>query len=205
MNKKLLLFAILIALSNLTNAQAFPQGSINVSAGYGFGNFTRSLFKTWSAQDGYKAALLGPLHVKAEYMAGEKFGIGVSLNYISVKGTYNINYYNSSNVLTSGTEGIKFNSLSALVRANYYWVNSDRFGIYSGLGLGYRSGNWSFFTDAPNDPTEILPTTSFPLGLEGILGGKVLFTDNIGAYAEIGVAKSIAQIGVVFSFGGERD
>jgi opacity protein-like surface antigen len=204
MKTKFFMLLIMIASTQLSTAQCLPQGSMNVALGYGFGNFTKSLFKTYETIGGYKAKSLGPLHAKFEYMASEKFGIGLSVNYFNLDGSYDITYQNTSGATVNGREGLKYSTLSFLARGNYYWFNEDKVAVYSGIGLGYRLGDWSYYSDAPMN-TNTHSLGNFPFGMEVVGGVKALITPNIGAYAEVGMAKSIAQVGLLFSFGGSSD
>jgi opacity protein-like surface antigen len=199
MTKKIFLFALILMCNKLSQAQVFPEGSMNVSVGYGFGNFVNSFFKALDVFDNMKTQNRGPIHAKGEYMVNEKFGIGLSMNYFGIKSSTAITFKNASGQTVTGERGVNFNSLSGLVRFNYYYMNTDNMGLYSGAGIGYKTSRWDSFNDDPKGTQSSLPNF-VPLGFEAIFGVKGMFTPQIGAYAEFGFAKSFAQVGVVFNF-----
>jgi hypothetical protein len=43
-------------------------------------------------------------------------------------------------------------------------------------------------------------TTGVPVGIEATFGTRFLFTDNVGAYVEIGLARAFFQFGVTGKF-----
>ena len=199
MYKKVILFSLVLLSCKLSQAQVFPEGSAHVSIGYGFGNFVNSVFKAFDVFDNLKTHNLGPIHAKAEYMVSEKFGIGLSMNYFGIKSSTAITFKNGSGNTVTGERGVNFNSFSGLVRFNYYYMNTDNIGLYSGAGIGYKTSRWVSYNDDPAGSNGSLPNI-VPLGFEAIFGIKGMFTPKIGAYAEFGLAKSIAQVGLVVNF-----
>ena len=70
---------------------------------------------------------------------------------------------------------------------------------YWGMGMGYRSGSWKVTSTATNYESPSLPDF-IPFGFETTFGFRYLFTANIGAYAEAGLAKSFLQLGLTGKF-----
>ena len=180
---------------------AFEQGTIAISAGYGFPNWVSLAFKTYDSYTGYKASGIGPAHLKFEYGVSDKIGIGLSLNYVQYKVSWP--EYDPFGVGSSiYQEGYTGSSLSALVRMNLHFATSDKLDPYWGIGVGYRSYNFKYFNDNPFYVTD--PLDEFkalvPVGFETTIGMRYYFTNNIGAYLEMGMAKSLIQGGLAVKF-----
>lgn len=199
--KKKIIVAALIAMSALgiqnVKAQAFEQGKSYVSVGYGFGNLTRALVKAVAdnSQGTLKMTAFGPAYVKYEYGVSDKIGLGVNVAYIGVKATETYD----DGLGTMYTDKVSFNSLSVLGRVNFHFATGDHVDPYFGIGAGYKTGGWAF---SSTNPGYDIPTNlkGGGLGFETTLGIRFLFTDNIGAFAEIGIAKSVLQVGLVGKF-----
>ncbi len=214
MKKLIFASAIMIfAATSTTFAQdgesAFQKGSSSVSVGYGFLSPYKSLFKLSSlfgATDpdvSAKYSAIGPVALTYEYGATEKIGVGLQVGYATNK-----NVTTDVNGLGAGKPYItteKLTQLSVIARVNYHFGNSAKFDPYAGLGLGY--GNFTYKTTT-NDPTDTpadlaLFTIKVPgaFGITGQLGAKYYFSDNFGAYAEVGyLAGSFAQLGLTVKF-----
>jgi len=202
--KKLLLVAVCAILSINVNAQAFEQGSSVLSVGYGFPNLIKSIWKSYETLGGFKASGVGPAHLKFEYFVSDKISLGISAGYVSSKIAYDETYTNSNNEEVSGETGFKTLSVGALAKFNFYWLRKDKVMMYSGLGAGYNHFNISWFSDDPDfDELNELSLTLPPIGFEAtLIGAKFMFSNNLGAFAEIGYGKSLLQAGLCFGFGG---
>ena len=201
MKKSILLAIIFFAILNQAPAQCLPQGSFNISVGYGYNAFVKTYIKSFEDEVGFKYSALGPIHAKAEYMLGNRVGLGLSLNYLSYKLSYT--QYNAS---LTYTESAQFSTLSALARFNFYYVNTDKLAVYTGTGVGYKTYKWVFKNDGnvetvTREDLLVIP----PVGFELTTGIKYMFIPNVGVYAEVGIAKSIIQAGMTFSFGGNGE
>lgn len=205
MNKRFFLFLSIVFMHPCLQAQeALPKGSMNVCIGYGYNAFSRALTGIWSDEPGFKNRFIGPAHAKFEYMASDNFGIGLSANFINYKFSYNFSY-SDNGIVKSGTQSNEFTSISALIRPNFYFVNEEKVAAYIGVGVGYRTGNWVYKSSDPNYREDADTPTVIPFGFEATIGTKVMFAPNIGAYAEFGMAKSIVQLGMCFSFAGNGE
>ncbi len=167
---------------------AFKEGDNIVSIGYGFPNLNKSLFKAFDTYTEFKVTGIGPLHLKAEHAITDNFGIGLSINGVSSTMSYKDASYSYKYAWTS----VKFNA-----RFNYHFVSSETFDPYIGIGAGYgfASGKWSG-TGTSNTTIK----NPLAIGFEGTAGCRYYFSPNIGAYAEIGLAKSVMQAGLCFKF-----
>ena len=214
MKKLLFSVAIIFAATGTSFAQdgggAYNKGQSTISLGYGFLSPYKTLFKLSSLYGSSSAGVttkyssLGPIGLTYEYGASEKISAGVQIAYGTIK-----NVSTEKDGLGNGKDYIttqKLDQLSVILRGNYHFGSSPKFDPYIGLGLGY--GNFKYKTTS-NDPTDndafftqyykISVPTSF--GITGQVGAKYYFSDNIGAYAELGyLAGSFAQIGVTAKF-----
>ena len=178
---------------------AFAQGKIVVSAGYGFPNLGKAvitaIINASNATD-IKATGLGPLHLRAEYGLSDKVGIAASVNYIS---------YGASWTSKNDTTGFPYSnklsktSLSILARINFHFGITDKLDPYFGVGAGYKTGNWKLTSNDPTLQDDKLKTFS-PFGFETTIGLRYYLMQGFGLYSEIGIAKSAIQFGVVASF-----
>ena len=86
-----------------------------------------------------------------------------------------------------------------MLRFNWHFGDHDMIDPYFGLAGGYRSNNWSSdFEDQSLGELDI--NTLIPVGIEATFGTRFLFTDNVGAYVEIGLARAFFQFGVTGKF-----
>lgn len=182
----LTLTLLLCSQSKTVSAQAFEEGGKIISVGYGFPNWLGSIFNAYEAYGDYNATSLGPIYAKFEYGANDHIGFGLNLGYSSTNVDY-VDVYNYS---------IHYSSLSILARVNWHFGDSDKLDPYYGFGIGYRSSNWKYENNDPYFDDTYYDWNIFPLGFETTVGARYFFTDNIAAYAELGFAKSIFQIGL---------
>jgi opacity protein-like surface antigen len=193
MKKTLIILALILAtVANKIQAQAFSKGAVIVSAGYGFPNLQKTLFNLYNIYTGYTVKGFGPAHAKIEYGVNDYIGIGLAINYVnsSVSFTDQYNYK------------LAYNNFKVNLRTNVHYGTAEKIDFYSGLGVGYGNSSFNWTTNDPDGvPSEsvIIPIN---IGFEATTGARYFFTDNIGMYAEIGLAKSIIQIGASFKFGG---
>lgn len=148
-----------------SKAQSFQEGDWVLSAGLGLG-------QTYS----YTGSGGLPLGVGAEYgvtnFTTGSLGVGADLGFTS---------FSDFNVLTIGGRG----------SYHYSELVENKLDLYAGLGLYYRSFNWSNgFGD----------TYSFGSGVYAAfhLGARYYFSENVGAYAELGNNWGWMNVGVAF-------
>lgn len=199
MKQKLLSIVVILALSNTALAQekAFDKGNFIVSLGYGAPNTTKSLYSSYkTTYDNFKSSGIGPLHAKVEYGIGTNFGIGLSVNYVNSGATFED--------LTFGeTYDISRSSLKVNFRGNYHFGKSEKVDPYLGVGIGWGSTTTNVVT---NDQFfDFNRKNPFPLGFEGTFGLRYYVIPSVAVYSEIGLAKSIVQLGGCFRFGGSSE
>lgn len=185
--------------SQNVKAQAFEEGNIIVSAGYGFPNLVGTLFSVYETYAGYNISSFGPLYFKGEYAVTDNIGVGLALGFSSTTIEYNRESFDAQGDAVTYVDGYTYASSNYLVRVNYHFGDSDKFDPYCGVGMGYRSSKSEFTSTEPGYVSTDLDFP-FPFGFETTFGTRYYFTDNIGAYAEVGFAKSIFQIGISAKF-----
>ena len=208
--KKIKLFAVSIVLALLSTnafAQAFEEGTKVGAIGIGWPNIGKLLYAADFAGSGtdYKATGFGPLHGRFEFGLTDRFGLGVSINFVTygakwtdVNGIYN----STTGLYTTGNYEIKTTALAFLVRGNRHWDVNDKVDIFSGFGIGYGSRKTTLTSNDPNwiDDNTTTYENLIPIAFEWTLGMRYYFNDNIGFYIEGGYAKDILQGGIVAKF-----
>lgn len=200
--KRILLSMVLVTglmTSNNLKAQ-FEQGNSSVQVGYGFGNFISAVFKSYEIYDSFEFSSLGPAFLKYEYAVSDKIGIGVNLAYASATVSYSDDFWFVSGTTTPYQETIKWSTISVLARMNLHFGDSERFDPYWGFGMGYRTASWKYEDNDPNWDNSISTKSLMPFGFETTVGARFYLTDNIGLYAETGLAKAIFQAGLSAKF-----
>ncbi len=189
------LFAVLLYTG--LSAQAFEEGRSYLSLGYGFGNLTQAVIKEAVAESDVKYSSFGPAFLKYEYAIAEKVGIGANLAYLSAKVSATDAYTDINNNEIKYTETVKFSTFSVLGRVNFHFGDNDNIDPYFGVGMGYRTANWNYTSTDPNAPENEDIKSLSPFGMDMTFGTRFLFTDNVGAYVEVGMAKAVFQLGLV--------
>jgi outer membrane protein W len=205
--KKIFLSALLIAAVSVSvNAQddvAFVEKGSTLSVGYGFLSPYKSLFKLSSffpvAGTTEKFSALGPIGVTYEYGVSSKISVGAQVAYSTMK-----NVVTEKDGISAGKDYIetqKLNQLSVIFRGNYHFGKGPKFDPYAGLGLGYGNFKYSVSDNDPASSVNLGIAVPGAFGITGQLGAKYYFSNNIGAYVEVGyLAGSFAQVGITAKF-----
>jgi hypothetical protein len=192
----LVLIAAAIISSGTATAQAFTKDNNYISAGYGFGTFAHAIIHSFTDKIGFDYSTTGPLYFKYERGLSNTVGLGLNLAYAQ----YSISYQdNTDNSTALYKFSLVHSSFSALLRLNLHIGNGEKFDPYWGIAAGYRSGSWKVTSTATDYESPSVPDL-IPFGFETTFGFRYLFTENIGAYAEAGLAKSFFQVGLTAKF-----
>lgn len=157
------------------------------------------------------------LGTKLEYMLTNTVGLGLDFNY-QESGYKNEQTYETYDYLTSGYKDTsvyrtwKEQRLRIMARFQAHFGNYEKVDLYAGgaLGVGYvlnRDDN--YFDNRPDVgdydvlfiPIKIvdhgLKDGGIPIALRGFFGARIMFSDNIGMLAEVGVLSgSLINLGV---------
>lgn len=206
MKKILLALGILLSMGTQAQTSTYSKGDILFSGAYGYATPYKLVstfdFTTKSDIVGLKSNVISPLYGKFEYMVGKKVGLGINGAVLFSTHTFDFNY--SIDTMQYSTN-VKYSrrAMSALIRVNYHFLNSERSDLYAGIGFGMRQ-NFTKFTVNNNDDNAIaklasrVPTTILPVGMDLTLGYRFYATPQLGFFTEIGLAKSIGQIGITY-------
>jgi outer membrane protein W len=197
--KKFLFFVVFIASINSINAQIYPKGSTNFSAGYGAVSYEYLLLKIFTNDlKNVNTTKSGPLYLKAEYAVADNFTLGLNVNYTNITGTFTLDSASTVGKY-SGTIGLR--STSIIGRVNYTIpFAEDKAGFMIGAGLGYRGLRASYADNNPYKPIDGGISVPLPITGELTLGFRYYFTENIGAYVETGITRSLIQGGITARF-----
>ena len=207
-----LLLLSMTSFSQNSEPNSFCSGKFVFSVGYGFPsleesilgrNFHGGLNMTFD-KTGY-----GPIHFRGEYGLSDKIGIGVSINYDHFSGTLKgiTQQIFPDGTIIRDTYQKTITSLTGLLRFNYHFATNQKLDPYFSIGAGFRLTKTDFTTDNPRGTSrdydiwvgnsELSP---FPIGFEAVAGLRYYCTKHIGIYSEMGIAKSIIQIGLTAGF-----
>jgi hypothetical protein len=194
-----LFFIFSMAFFNSINAQIYPKGSVNFSAGYGAVSYEYLLLKIFTNDiKNVNTTKAGPIYLKGEYAVADNFTVGLNINYTNISGTFTLDSVQYVGKY-AGTIGLR--STSLIARANYTIpFAEDKAGFMIGAGIGYRGLTASYSDTDPRTP--VAGGISIPLPITGelTLGFRYYFTENIGAYIETGVTRSLIQGGITARF-----
>lgn len=93
----------------------------------------------------------------------------------------------------------KWNYIVVGVRGAYHYNGFEsipELDLYGGLMLAYNIVNYSY----EGSGTPISNNYGSGLGLTGFVGGRYLFSDNFGVFAELGYGVSSLNVGVTYKF-----
>jgi opacity protein-like surface antigen len=147
-------------------------------------------------------------YLKYENKLGKRHSLGLNFanSGFTVGGLVRDSFFlNDLGTLTQLNIKFKYKTNSLNVRYNYTFNPDAQVKIYWGLGIGLRTNKVSITT---ND-SKLLNQFSIPginiasvptVGFESTLGFKGTIADQLGWYAEMGIAKSVFQGGISYSF-----
>lgn len=173
-----ILLAAFIAVS--VNAQPFQKETTAANVGIGLGTALGGLGKARPA-------------------------IGVSVDHgfwdIGGPGVISLGGYvgNTGYKYTDAGYTAKWNYIVVGARGAYHYngfTELSNLDVYGGVMLGYNIVKYT----ADGAGADLANSYGSGLGLSGFVGGRWLFTENVGAYAELGYGVSVLAVGVTFKF-----
>jgi hypothetical protein len=174
---------------------AFQEGKIVFSVGYGFPNWGATILKTFDNNRNFEVTGFGPLHFRGEYGLSDKIGFGLSVNYVSFAASW-VDDINSNGNNIPYYYKVSSTSISFLARMNIHFATSEKLDPFWGLGVGYRSGSYKITSDDPNANNTVNLKNIVPVGFETTIGLRYYFIPGFGLYTEMGIAKSLIQAGL---------
>ncbi len=177
----IILFTLVVSLmTSELHAQAFEKGTTAINAGIGLG----------TALGGYGKARPA-ISVSADFGIWEVGGPGV----ISLGGYVG----NTGYKYTGAGYTSKWNYMIIGARGAYHYngfENLPELDLYGGAMLGYNSVNYS----SDVDEGSYGKSYGSGIGLSGFAGARWFFTDQFGAYAELGYGVSVLNVGATYKF-----
>jgi hypothetical protein len=152
------------------SAQSYMKNEVALNAGVGFGVIGYGTNGTYSYSP--------PLSFSAEYSVSNHFGVGAYVGYLSRRYTATRDY-SKFNALSYGARGTLHFSyfLNELLNLG---ILEDKLDLYTSVLLGVEDVEWNSGTR----PIGAKEGKSFRYGAVG--GARYFFTENVGAFAEIG-------------------
>ncbi|MEO6683756.1 MAG: hypothetical protein ABIN48_13120 [Ginsengibacter sp.] len=155
---------------------------------------TFSFAQNGAFNEGDKLLNIG-IGVNSYYRGGNPIGasyeVGIT-DAISVGGNVDFLSYNAGNG--------RFSAFYLGARANYHFneilnIDDNNVDIYGGLTLGYRNFSWGDGSHRNGFGNSY----SSGIYLGALVGGKYFFSENVGAFLELGaIGSTNARIGVAF-------
>lgn len=192
-NATIALAAGVLMLSATTGkSQSFDKGTSSINLGVGFGysiNYYTgggvSASPVISGSYEYGALTLGP----------GTLGLGLAVGYQGASYSYS-DYYGD-------TWSDKWVTTSFGIRGMYHWngLQSDKYDIYGGIQLTYVHYGFSETATGPfanvYNYGSALSSSFYPYL---VVGGRYLFTNNIGVFAELGYDICYFKLGLNLKF-----
>jgi hypothetical protein len=173
--KRIILSVLVLTTVVTANAQngAYSKGDKLLNVGIGVNSY-------------YSGGI--PLGASLEFGVTDDISVGANADYLSHK--------------YSGLSSYKFTALYLGARGSYHFnnllnINNDKVDVYGGLTLGYRIFSWK------DNYSNSLLGDSYGSGvyLGGFVGGKYYFSNNVGAFLELGaIGSTNGRVGVAFKF-----
>lgn len=195
MKKMYFFIAVFLTLQFSTfksTAQVYEKGNFVIDAFYGFPNLFSGIVKSAAdlSYSNSKVTSIGPLGLTAEYLVGEKFGIGLEATYSSTRvkasgGGYDYEF--------------QYNRMRILPRVNFHFGSSDKFDPYLTVGAGYANFEAKTKTTDPN-VTDLNFSTPGGLATRVGFGLRYFISDNIGVMVEGGIGGALIRGGLAVKF-----
>lgn len=193
-NILILLLIGVFSFGNNISAQAVSKGNVLINGYYGGPN-TSIILMAFSGGTGETSSFFGPLGGQVGYMVGDKFSIGLDINY-----TDNSVSWTGQDLFTSNMYNytVGFTTLRVMPRFDFHFGDSESFDMYFGVGTGWRSKSWAFESNQPDYDPGTFESLN-PIAFRLALGGSYYFTDNIGLNLELGLGGGgLARGGIAF-------
>jgi hypothetical protein len=176
---KTALFAVLAIVCTINaSAQAYEQGGKQLNVGIGLGS---------TLTGSGLSSTVPPLGISFEYGLKEKISIGGYLGYAGAK---------------SESFGWKwtYNYIVFGARGSYHFATSDKLDPYVGAIIGYNAASVSVEKPAGYTGPDLAAASAGGVIIGGHLGARYMFTDQLGAFGELGYGIAFLQLGVTAKF-----
>jgi hypothetical protein len=184
---KLFLYLIfLLPTCTFSQTSQFEAGQSDFNLGIGF----VSTIKAALEADGFQVqTATPPISLTADFATGDHFALGGYVGIAKENLTYT--QYDYWGYYSTVTGSISHFILG--IRGTYHFEISSDFDAYAGLMLGYNS----FKAHIENIPVNI---SGFTYNL--LVGGRYHFSQNFGAFMELGYGVTVVNLGITLKCGG---
>lgn len=187
MTRKLYLPALIAVMGLLTaraDAQAFEKGTNHICIGLGIGGyFTYASYGDYTSTPTFFASFD---HGLVDDVGPGTIGIGAFLGYKSSSYTYDYFGYNWKG---------KWTDLVFGARGTYHIpLDNDNLDLYGALSLGIYLESYKFTSNDPIDPSYDTHASNAYYAFS--VGGKYMFSDNFGVFAELGYDVAWIKAGI---------
>lgn len=166
---------------------AFSKGDFTAILGYGFvdlGTSKSHLEKAFKAVGTYNStSTVAPVFLKLGYGISDSYEVGLNFHYDGSSGT--------GNLLGIAPYDVTMAQVSALARVTGHFAVGESLDPYWTAAVGYLSG-------AVTSTYAVDASTGFTYELG--IGARYLFLPNFGVYAELGLGRTLLQVGLVTDF-----
>lgn len=174
MKNSIFIILIFLLIPTLANSQdkvelQYPgEGTIDINAGIGIGH-------NLTGSGGL------PINVAVDYGINENISVGGYLGFLSSKQDFGAGTWKYSNIIIGG-------------RGTYHHPLVGGIDTYAGAILGYNivSAKWS---GNQNNPVN---ASASGIIYNAFVGARYHFSDNLGAYGELGFGIAILQLGITY-------
>lgn len=173
-----------------TKAQIVEKGTKLLDVYYGWPNLWTNVAKT-SLTDAnsyqIKVGSLGPIGGRLEYLASDKVGLGIEVNYstTSVSWEADAQDANGNNVVYNYKVTVP--RVRAMFSFNFHFGGSEEFDAYWKLAAGYGSLSFTYSTNDPTYNDNRINFNVIPIAIRTAVGGRYFLTENFHLNAELGL------------------
>lgn len=178
MKKVLLFFTFIMSALTIQAQDVFKKGDNMVSASVGVGSGIPVAVS-------YERGIVDNL-----FDGNGSIGLGGYLGYYSDK---------DEQTFQKVKVGWKYNDIMIGVRGNLHYQFVDKLDTYAGLMLGYEIVKAKAIAEG-YDESAIGSADGSGIGFAIQVGARYFFTDNFGAFAEVGYGIAYASLGVSLKF-----
>ena len=204
MRSFLLMIVTIFFMVNDMTAQSFEKGQKDINLGLGLGNI---LINPTNAHN-----IIPPVTGSFDYGITDAISIGGQISYAGARWSYSGsewcnygigkgNYYKNYNNYTD-TYTWSFYIIGA--RAAYHFaqlINIDNLDVYAGVMTGYNIARYNFSTTSVCSDHTMSNLATYGGFVGGVYGAaRYRFTDNFGAFAEVGYGIVFLNTGLNFKF-----
>jgi hypothetical protein len=185
--KNKLLVSVLVGMmmftANRSSAQAFYEGVNHLNIGLGFGGYLDYAYVGSGDFNRIPTLFASFDHGIVDDVFGGNIGVGGFVGYSSAKYSYDYGTYHDESQWTYFAIG---------VRGTYhYYLDNDNLDIYGGVGIGVLSQSYDYnsnytYPGIGYDPNAFYDYNNMTLYSSACVGAKFMFSESVGAFAELG-------------------